>query len=126
MAVANSGWSRADFKPLMELVLPGNAGNWKTLSRQGLEMRDAGAAAAEKHAGAQALQPAQMGDFALDQLENLLQAQGGDAVEMFQIDGLEGQPRLAGQFNGAPLDLRLERRRKRAPVSIVRRGPAGL
>src|ERR1043165_577477 len=32
MAVANSGWSSADFRPLMELALPKDAGNSKTFS----------------------------------------------------------------------------------------------
>ena len=30
MAVANSGWSSADFRPLIELVVPCAAGAWKT------------------------------------------------------------------------------------------------
>jgi len=91
MAVANSGWSRADFKPLMELVLPEKPATGRRFPpatgdegcgrRRRRETR--------RRAGAPA---SQVGDFALDQLKNFFQAQGGDAVEVFQIDGLKAAP----------------------------------
>jgi hypothetical protein len=63
-------------------------GQLENVFGQGLDVRDARAAAAEEDAGAQALQPAEMGNLPFDQFENFLQAQGGDAVEVFQVDGL--------------------------------------
>ena len=94
MAVANSGWSRADLRPLMELVLPSEGGHLEDVRGQRLDAGNARPASANKNPGPQAVQQSQLGQFRFDQLEGFLQAQRHDAAEVFEVDDFGGHPQV--------------------------------
>ena len=96
MAVTNSGWSSADLRPLMELVWPSETGIWKTCSASLAILRNPRTAAAEKNARAQIIEQPGLLQILRHQLENFLQPQRHDALQMFDVDGLERQAEFIG------------------------------
>jgi len=61
-----------------------------------------------ENAGADAVKEGGRLDFLGDELEDLLQAKGHDALQVFKIDGAIGQAVIAGQLDGSAFDLRVD------------------
>jgi len=77
--------------------------------------------AAEENAGADAVKEGGRLDFLGDELEDLLQAKGHDALQVFKIDGAIGQAVIAGQLDGSAFDLRVDHGRAMVELSCSAR-----
>ena len=104
MAVANSGWSSADFRPLMELVWPMETGICKTCSASLAMCGTRAPPPQRKTPGAQIIEQPGLLQILRDQLENLLQPQRHDALQMLDVDGLERQAEFVGDGDGLAFD----------------------
>src|SRR5207302_5197029 len=82
----------------------------ENLFGQLLNLCDARAAAAQKNSGTQVIEQAGRADFLDDEPKNLLDAQGHDAAQMFEVDGTLRQTMLVREGNGLALHALVHQR----------------
>jgi len=80
-----------------------------------LQFRNAGAAAAQKHAGPQIIHRSGLVEVLADELENFLEPQRHDAAQMFEVMVLMGKPSSLASAMVWPLMVSSA---KAAPCSI--------
>ncbi len=120
MPVTNSGWSSADFRPLMELVWPSDTGICKIVLGKRRNMRHARTATAQKNAGAQIIGQSGLLQILRDQLENFLKPQRHDVAQMLDIDRFERQAEFVGNGNGLSFAFLIHQRRAVFELELFR------
>ena len=111
MALTNSGWSSADFRPLTELVWPSDTGICITFSASGAIWGTRAATAAKKNPGAQIIGQPGLLQILRDQLEDFLEPQRHDAAQMFDIDRFQRQAEFVRNGDRLAFDFLIHQRR---------------